>query len=36
MTLKVRFTEEALTDLEPLYEFAVARDDGDWATAERR
>lgn len=35
MTFKVRFTEEALADIEQLYEFAVARDDGDWTTAER-
>jgi plasmid stabilization system protein ParE len=35
MTFKVRFTEEALADLERLYEFVVAREDGDWATAER-
>lgn len=35
MTFKIRFTEEALADLERLYEFAVVRDDGDWTTAER-
>ena len=35
MTFKVRFTEEALADLERLYEFVVTRDDGDWSTAER-
>lgn len=35
MTFKVRFTEEALADLERLYEFALIRDDGDWTTAER-
>ena len=35
MKFKVRFTEEALADLERLYEFALARDDGDWNTAER-
>ncbi len=35
MTFKVRFTEEALADIERLYEFAVIRDEGDWATAER-
>ena len=35
MTFKVRFTEEALADLERLYEFALTRDDGDWTTAER-
>ncbi|HZX72208.1 MAG TPA: type II toxin-antitoxin system RelE/ParE family toxin [Rhodanobacter sp.] len=35
MTFKVRFTEEALADLERLYEFVVVRDDGDWTTAER-
>jgi len=32
---KVRFTEEALADLERLYAFALTRDDGDWTTAER-
>ncbi|HUY02326.1 MAG TPA: type II toxin-antitoxin system RelE/ParE family toxin [Rhodocyclaceae bacterium] len=35
MTFKVRFTAEALGDLERLYEFAVTRDDGDLTTAER-
>ncbi len=35
MNFKVRFTEEALADLEWLYEFALIRDDGDWTTAER-
>lgn len=35
MTFRVRFTEEALVDLERLYEFAVTRDDGYWTTAER-
>lgn len=35
MTFKVRFTAEALADLERLYEFAVTRDDGDLTTAER-
>lgn len=35
MTFKVRFTEEALADLERLYDFALVRDDGDWTTAER-
>ncbi|OOG55927.1 plasmid stabilization protein [Rhodanobacter sp. B05] len=35
MTFKIRFTEEALADLERLYDFALVRDDGDWTTAER-
>ena len=35
MKFKVRFTEEALADLERLYEFALTRDDGDWTSAER-
>lgn len=35
MTFKVRFTAEASADLERLYEFAVTRDEGHWATAER-
>ena len=35
MRFKIRFMEEALTELERLYEFALARDDGDWTTAER-
>ncbi|OOG48982.1 type II toxin-antitoxin system RelE/ParE family toxin [Rhodanobacter sp. C01] len=35
MTFKIRFTEEALADLERLYDFALAREDGDWTTAER-
>jgi plasmid stabilization system protein ParE len=35
MTFKIRFTEEALADLERLYEFTVTRDDGDWTTAEQ-
>ena len=35
MNFKVRFTEEALADLERLYEFALIRDDGDWTTAEQ-
>ena len=35
MTFKIRFSEEALADLERLYEFALVRDDGDWTTAER-
>jgi plasmid stabilization system protein ParE len=34
MTFKIRFTEEALADLERLYDFALVRDDGDWTTAE--
>lgn len=35
MTFRIRFTEEALADIEPLCDFVVARDDGDWVTAER-
>lgn len=35
MTFKVRFTEEALADIERLYEFAVTRDDGDLTAAVR-
>jgi plasmid stabilization system protein ParE len=35
MSFRVRFTEEALADLERLYDFALQRDDGDWSTAER-
>ena len=34
MRFKVRFTEEALADLERLYEFLLQRDDGDWRVAE--
>ncbi len=35
MTFRVRFTEEALADLQRLYDFALQRDDGDWTAAER-
>lgn len=35
MSFHVRFTEEALVDLERLYAFALQRDDGDWSVAER-
>ena len=35
MTFRVRFTEEALADLERLYDFILERSDGDWAVAER-
>jgi plasmid stabilization system protein ParE len=35
MTFKVRFTEEALPEIERLHEFAVTHDDGAWTTAER-
>ena len=35
MSFRVRFTPEALDDLERLYDFALQRDDGDWAVAER-
>lgn len=34
MSFKVRFTEEALADLERLYEFALQRDDGEFRAAE--
>ncbi|MEZ0470539.1 type II toxin-antitoxin system RelE/ParE family toxin [Luteimonas salinilitoris] len=35
MSFQVRFTEEALADLERLYDFVLARADGDWGEAER-
>ena len=35
MTYRVRFTEEAEADLVRLYEFILARDETDWAVAER-
>lgn len=35
MTYKVRFTEEAEADLLRLYDFILARDDGDWTVAEQ-
>jgi plasmid stabilization system protein ParE len=34
MTFKIRFTQEALADLERPYEFSLTRDDGDRSTAE--
>ena len=35
MNYRVRFTPEAESDLVRLYEFLLARDDGDWEPAER-
>ena len=35
MTFRVRFTAEAENDLVRLYEFILARDETDWAVAER-
>ena len=35
MSFRVRFTIEAEDDLLRLYEFAIDRSDGDWATADR-
>ena len=35
MTFQVRFTQEAQADLERLYDFVLARADGDWTIAER-
>lgn len=35
MSYRVRFTQEAENDLVRLYEFVLARDDTDWALAER-
>ena len=35
MTYRVRFTEEADADLIRFYEFILARDETDWALAER-
>ncbi len=35
MTYRVRFTEQAEADLVRLYEFILARDETDWALAER-
>lgn len=35
MTYRIRFTEEAENDLVRLYEFVLARDQTDWALAER-
>ncbi len=35
MTYQVRFTAQAEADLVRLYEFILARDESDWAVAER-
>lgn len=35
MDFQVRFTEEALADLERLYDFVLERSEGDWSIAER-
>lgn len=35
MSFRVRFTEEAETDLVRLYAFILERDETDWALAER-
>ena len=35
MTYRVRFTEEAENDLIRFYELVLARDETDWALAER-
>ena len=35
MSYRVRFTEQAEADLVRLYEFILARDEPDWAVAER-
>jgi plasmid stabilization system protein ParE len=35
MSFRVRFTEEAMGDLERLYDFALQRANGDWTAAER-
>jgi plasmid stabilization system protein ParE len=35
MTHRVRFTKEAEADVVRLYEFILARDDGDWSLAEK-
>ena len=35
MSYRVRFTQEAENDLIRLYEFVLARDETDWALAER-
>lgn len=35
MSYRVRFTEEAENDLVRLYEFVLARNEADWALAER-
>ena len=35
MTFKVRYTKDAEIDLVRLYEFILAKDEADWALAER-
>ena len=35
MSYRVRFTEEAESDLIRLYEFVLARNESDWSVAER-
>lgn len=35
MNYRIRFTKEAENDLVRLYEFILARDEADWALAER-
>jgi plasmid stabilization system protein ParE len=35
MSFRVRFTQDALADLERLYDFILQRGDGDFAAAER-
>ncbi len=35
MSYKVRFTADAEDDIVRLYEFVLARDDGEWLLAER-
>lgn len=35
MSFRIRFTEEALDDLERLQDFLVEQSQGDWALAER-
>ena len=35
MSFRVRFTPEALADLERLYDFSLQRDAGDWTVAGR-
>lgn len=35
MSFRIRFTEEALDDLERLHDFLVEQSSGDWTLAER-
>ena len=35
MSFRVRFTQDAQTDLDRLYTFILERDAGDWVVAER-